>query len=62
MPTAKQQNKTLPIVLGVLGVALMFYLGFAAWLRVDGRFPVRTTLNGRDVSLRRALDVQRTTM
>lgn len=67
MPTAtetaaKKQNKALPIALGILGAVLVFYLGFAAWLRIDGRFPFRTTLNGHDVSLRRALDVQRTVM
>ncbi len=48
--------------LGVLGALLVLYVGFAAWLRIDGRFPFRTTLNGRDISLQRALDVQRTCM
>ena len=60
--TTKKKNKALPVALGILGAALALYLGFAAWLRVDGRFPFRTTLNGRDVSLQRALDVQRTAM
>ena len=60
--TAKKSNKVLPVALGVLGAALALYLGFAAWLRVDGRFPFHTVLNGRDVSLRRALDVQQTVM
>ncbi len=64
MPTdsPKKRNKALPVALGVLGALLVCYLGFAAWLRVDGRFPFRTTLNGRDVSLLRALDVQETCM
>lgn len=65
MPTpaeTKPKSKALPILLVTLGTLLVLYTGFAAWLRVDGRFPFRTTLNGRDVSLRRALDVQRDCM
>ena len=58
----KKKSRALPVALGVLGAALVLYAGFAAWLRVDGRFPFRTTLNGRDVSLRRALDVQQECM
>lgn len=58
----KKSNIPLYIVLSVFGASLAFYLGFAAWLRVDGRFAFRTFLNGRDVSLRRALDVQATCM
>jgi hypothetical protein len=47
-----------PILLGLLSAAAVFYFGFAAWLRVDGRFAFHTTLNGHDVSLQRALEVQ----
>ncbi len=59
---AAPKRRALPILCGVLGTALALYGGFAAWLRIDGRFPFRTTLNGQDVSLQRALDVQRTCM
>lgn len=62
MRNPKKKSGALPILLGTLCAVLVFYAGFAAWLRVDGRFPFRTTLNGQDVSLRRALDVQRTCM
>ncbi len=64
MPTDApvKKNKVLPVALGFLGALLVCYLGFAAWLRIDGRFAFRTTLNGRDVSLRRALEVQETCM
>ena len=60
--TTKHKSRALTILLGLFGAVLAFYLGFAAWLRIDGRFAFRTTLNGRDVSLQRALDVQRTCM
>ncbi len=60
--TEKKRSAALPAVLGVCGAVLAFYLGFAAWLHFDGRFPFRTTLNGHDVSLQRAQDVQRACM
>ncbi len=67
MPTVTESEKNkksrvLFAALGVLGTALVLYAGFAAWLRIDGRFPFRTTLNGHDVSLCRALDVQQECM
>lgn len=62
MPTKKQPHKALAVTLGVLGVLAAIYLGFAAWLHFDQRFPFRTTLNGRDVSLRSAAAVQHTCM
>lgn len=58
----KKKGKALPVLLSLLGVVLTGYLGFAAWLRIDGRFAFHTSLNGSDVSLQRALDVQRTCM
>jgi len=64
MDASVQQKKSivLPIALGILGALLALHLGFAAWLRIDGRFPFRTQINGVDVSLRRASEVQRTCM
>ncbi len=62
MSTPKKKSKVLPVLLGTLCTALALYAGFAAWLRIDGRFPFRTTLNDRDVSIKRALDVQRSCM
>ncbi len=59
---AKRNHRLLGAVLGAFGAVLVLYAGFAAWLRIDGRFPFRTSLNGRDVSLQRALDVQQTCM
>ncbi len=58
----KKKSRLVPVLCGIFGTTLALYVGFAAWLRIDGRFPFRTTLNGQDVSLRRALDVQRTCM
>lgn len=55
-------RKGLTALLGIAGAAVVLYGGFAAWLRIDGRFPFHTELNGHDVSLQRALDVQYTCM
>ncbi|MBE7008841.1 MAG: L,D-transpeptidase [Ruminococcaceae bacterium] len=55
-------KKALAALLSVVFAAAALYSGFAAWLRIDGRFPFHTELNGHDVSLRRALDVQSSCM
>ena len=55
-------KKAVLILLGVFSSAALLYSGFAAWLHIDGRFPFHTQLNGHDVSLQRALDVQRSCM
>ncbi|MBO4914352.1 MAG: L,D-transpeptidase [Oscillospiraceae bacterium] len=51
-------KKVAIVLLSLAGAAAVLYGGFAAWLRIDGRFPFHTELNGHDVSLQRALDVQ----
>lgn len=55
-------KKSLTALLSIVGAAAVLYGGFAAWLHIDGRFPFHTELNGHDVSLQRALDVQYTCM
>lgn len=51
-------KKVAIVLVSLLGAAAVLYGGFAAWLRIDGRFPFNTELNGHDVSLKRALDAQ----
>ena len=64
MPTnkAKQANKPLFFLLAVLATAALGYLGFTGWLYAGQRFPLHTSINGHDVSLKRATDAQRVCM